>query len=56
MGSTLAKVLLSAGQRVVVFNRTAARAEPLRDEGATAAASLAQALQESSVALISLSD
>lgn len=56
MGSTLAQVLLGADRSVVVYNRTASRAEPLRELGATVASSLAQALDASSVALISLSD
>jgi 3-hydroxyisobutyrate dehydrogenase-like beta-hydroxyacid dehydrogenase len=43
MGSGIAKSLLRAGHRLTVFNRTRARAEALRADGATVAASVAEA-------------
>src|SRR5262249_51637249 len=43
MGLPIARNLLKAGHEVVVFNRTAARAEELRGEGARVAASVAEA-------------
>jgi 3-hydroxyisobutyrate dehydrogenase-like beta-hydroxyacid dehydrogenase len=42
MGSGIAKTLLRAGHRVTVYNRTRARAEALRADGATVAASAAE--------------
>src|SRR5215472_8913030 len=49
MGSGIAKSLLRAGHRVTVFNRTRARAEALRGDGATVAASIAEACQREAV-------
>jgi 3-hydroxyisobutyrate dehydrogenase-like beta-hydroxyacid dehydrogenase len=43
MGTGLAKSLLHAGHRVTVYNRTPARAEALRGDGATVAATPADA-------------
>src|SRR6201996_6069157 len=43
MGTGMAKSLLRAGHRVTVFNRTQPRAEALRADGATVAASIAEA-------------
>ena len=43
MGQGMARVLLRAGHRVTVWNRTRARAEPLAKEGAAIAASAAEA-------------
>ena len=43
MGSGMAARLLGAGVRVAVWNRSAARAEPLRAEGASVAATPAAA-------------
>src|SRR5262249_11949543 len=43
MGTGMAKSLLRAGHRVTVFNRTRARAEALRADGAMVAATLAEA-------------
>ncbi len=44
MGSELARTALGAGHPTIVWNRTAARAAALVDEGATAAADAAGAL------------
>src|SRR5579863_9707903 len=43
MGTGIAKSLLRAGHRVTVYNRTRERAEALRANGATVAASIAEA-------------
>jgi 3-hydroxyisobutyrate dehydrogenase-like beta-hydroxyacid dehydrogenase len=43
MGTGMAKSLLRAGHRVTVFNRTRARAEALRADGATVATTAAEA-------------
>jgi 3-hydroxyisobutyrate dehydrogenase-like beta-hydroxyacid dehydrogenase len=43
MGTGMAKSLLRAGHRVTVFNRTRSRAEALRSDGATVAATPAEA-------------
>ena len=43
MGLPMARNLLKAGHRVVVYNRTRSRAEPLVNEGAIVAASPAEA-------------
>jgi len=43
MGAGIAKSLLRAGLRVTVYNRTRERAEALRKDGATVAASVADA-------------
>jgi 3-hydroxyisobutyrate dehydrogenase-like beta-hydroxyacid dehydrogenase len=43
MGSGIAKSLLRAGHRLTVYNRTRSRAEALRGDGATVAASVAEA-------------
>jgi 3-hydroxyisobutyrate dehydrogenase-like beta-hydroxyacid dehydrogenase len=43
MGSGIAKTLLRAGHRLTVYNRTRARAEALRADGAIVAASAAEA-------------
>jgi 3-hydroxyisobutyrate dehydrogenase-like beta-hydroxyacid dehydrogenase len=42
MGSGIAKSLLRAGHRVMVFNRTRARAEKLRSDGADVAGAIAE--------------
>ena len=46
MGTGMAKSLLRAGHRVTVFNRTRARAEALQADGATAAATVADACRD----------
>lgn len=56
MGSALARALLRAGRQVVVYNRTPARSEPLREQGASVAANLVEAFAPSTVSLVSLSD
>lgn len=43
MGSGIAKNLLLAGHRLIVYNRTASRTEPLRRQGARVAASVGDA-------------
>lgn len=54
MGSRIARRLLGAGHRVVVWNRTSARAEALREDGAEVAATPAAAA-EAGVVLTMLS-
>jgi 3-hydroxyisobutyrate dehydrogenase-like beta-hydroxyacid dehydrogenase len=56
MGSALARVLLEAGHEVVVWNRSAARADPLRDAGARVAARAAEAAQDASIVIICVTD
>lgn len=45
MGTGIARNLLRAGHRLIVYNRTHSRAEALRADGAAVAASLAEACQ-----------
>jgi 3-hydroxyisobutyrate dehydrogenase-like beta-hydroxyacid dehydrogenase len=56
MGSALAGALLRAGHRVTVWNRSAARAEPLREAGATVAGSLPEAIAASDVTFMCVSN
>ena len=56
MGSALAKGLLRDGHRVTVWNRTAAKAEPLREAGGTVAPDLAAAVGASPVVLVCVDD
>ena len=49
MGTGIAKSLLRAGHRVTAFNRTRARAEALRADGATVAGSVAEACRDEAV-------
>ncbi len=49
MGAGIAKSLLRAGHRVTVYNRTASRAEALRADGATVAASVSEASRSEAV-------
>jgi 3-hydroxyisobutyrate dehydrogenase-like beta-hydroxyacid dehydrogenase len=56
MGRAMARVLLRAGHAVVVWDRTLARAEELVDDGASIAATPADAARGADVALSSLSD
>lgn len=51
MGSALARAQMKAGRSVTVWNRSAAKAAPLVDEGATAAATVSEALKASPVIL-----
>ncbi|WP_031477086.1 NAD(P)-dependent oxidoreductase [Streptomyces bicolor] len=56
MGTALARAWLAAGHPVTVWNRTPARAEPLADEGATVAASAAEAVAASRLVVVCLLD
>ncbi|POX48616.1 dehydrogenase [Streptomyces sp. Ru71] len=56
MGTALARAWLAAGHPVTVWNRTAARAEPLAAEGATVAASAAEAVAASPLVVACLLD
>jgi 3-hydroxyisobutyrate dehydrogenase len=56
MGSPMARRLLAVGYPLTVWNRTASRAEPLRAEGASAAASPAEAVREADVVITMLAD
>ncbi|MBB4715386.1 3-hydroxyisobutyrate dehydrogenase-like beta-hydroxyacid dehydrogenase [Streptomyces luteogriseus] len=56
MGTALARVWLAAGHAVTVWNRTAARAEPLAAEGATVAASAADAVAANRLVIVCLLD
>lgn len=54
MGSAVARALLRCGNRVTVWNRTSAKAEPLGRDGATVAADAASAVAASPVVLVSV--
>jgi len=56
MGSRMAANLVRAGMTVAVYNRTAERARPLAEAGATVAASAADAVREADIAITVLSD
>jgi len=56
MGSAMARNLLRAGHQVIVYNRTRARAEPLRQEGAALAGSPAEAAREAEAVITMLAD
>ncbi|TDC24726.1 NAD(P)-dependent oxidoreductase [Streptomyces sp. 8K308] len=56
MGAAMATTLLTAGHPVTVWNRTAAKAEPLVARGATLAASPTQALAAGELVVLSLVD
>ncbi|MCT7354121.1 NAD(P)-binding domain-containing protein [Streptomyces sp. 15-116A] len=56
MGSALVRAWLAAGHPVTVWNRTPARAEPLAAEGATVAASAADAVAASRLVIACLLD
>ncbi len=56
MGAPIARNLLAAGFPVSVWNRTAARAAPLADDGARLAASAADAAKNADVVLTMLTD
>ncbi len=55
MGSALAATLLSAGHRLTVWNRTAAKTGPLTAQGALPAASPAEAVAASPLVIVCLS-
>ncbi len=54
MGAAIARNLVESGHDLCVFNRTPARAEPLRNAGATVAATPAQAMVADDAALESV--
>ncbi|MEU4966375.1 NAD(P)-binding domain-containing protein [Streptomyces smyrnaeus] len=56
MGGGMAHRLLAAGRTLTVHNRTAAKAAPLAEAGATVAASPAEAAKGHGVVLLSLAD
>src|SRR5688500_1687778 len=56
MGTAMARTLLRDGHRVTVWNRTAARAEPLRADGAAVAPSPAEAGPGAEVVVTILGD
>src|SRR5690606_28672171 len=56
MGSALARALVGAGHRTVVWNRTGSRAEPLVALGAEAAPDPAAAVAGADVVIVSLVD
>jgi 3-hydroxyisobutyrate dehydrogenase-like beta-hydroxyacid dehydrogenase len=56
MGTAMALRLIDSGFRLTVYNRTAAKAEPLREVGARVAPTAAEAVAGAEVVLISLSD
>ena len=56
MGAAIAGNLLSSGHELCVFNRSAARAEPLRKIGARVAASAAQAARSADVVFTMVAD
>jgi 3-hydroxyisobutyrate dehydrogenase-like beta-hydroxyacid dehydrogenase len=56
MGSTLARLLLQAGHPVTVHNRSAGRAEALRDAGAAVAPDAASAVAAARLVVVCVSD
>jgi 3-hydroxyisobutyrate dehydrogenase-like beta-hydroxyacid dehydrogenase len=56
MGSAVANGMLACGHEVIVYNRTAAKAAPLVEKGAIAAASAADAILAADAAIIVLTD
>ncbi len=56
MGAPMARNLVKAGFEVIVYNRTASRAEALREDGCTVAASLAEVGQAASVVITMVPD
>jgi 3-hydroxyisobutyrate dehydrogenase-like beta-hydroxyacid dehydrogenase len=56
MGLPMAGNVLRAGHELTVFNRTLSRCDPLRDDGATVAASAAEAVREAEVLVTMLAD
>lgn len=56
MGTPMARRLLAAGHPLTVWNRTAARAEPLRAEGAQLAGTPAEAVRDADVVVTMLAD
>lgn len=56
MGTPMALRLIDAGHELTVFNRTSAKAEPLREAGAAIASTPAEAARACDVAITMLSD
>ena len=56
MGLPMAGNVLRAGHELTVFNRTASRCDPLRDDGATVATSAAEAVRGAEVLVTMLAD
>ncbi|MET7465980.1 NAD(P)-binding domain-containing protein [Nonomuraea sp. NPDC005501] len=56
MGTALAETLLAAGHRVTVWNRSAAKADPLTAKGATGAATAAEAVASASLVIVCVLD
>lgn len=56
MGTAMATNLLKAGFSLTVYNRTAAKAEPLRQQGATVATTPAEAVREATIVFTMLTD
>jgi len=56
MGTPMARRLVKAGHEVTVWNRTRAKAEPLRSEGAKVADSYAEAVSQAEVVVTMLAD
>jgi 3-hydroxyisobutyrate dehydrogenase-like beta-hydroxyacid dehydrogenase len=56
MGLPMAGNVLRAGHELTVFNRTASRTDPLRDDGATVAATAAEAVRGAEVLVTMLAD
>src|SRR5687768_4528089 len=56
MGAALARTLLGSGQRVTVWNRTAAKAEALARSGAAVAPSAADAVAASPIVIVCIND
>ena len=56
MGSALAESLLSAGFSVIVWNRTTSKSEPLVEQGARKANSVADAAQDADVTIVCVTD
>ena len=56
MGLALAGAVARAGHTVTVWNRTASRAEPLREQGVAVADTVASACSASDVVIVCLAD
>ncbi|MDJ0365947.1 NAD(P)-dependent oxidoreductase [Hymenobacter sp. H14-R3] len=56
MGAAMAANLLKAGFPLTVYNRTAAKAEPLREQGAAVAATPAEAVRDATIVFTMLTD
>src|SRR5262245_57598092 len=56
MGIPMAQNLLKSGQSLVVYNRTAAKAKPLADQGAKVASSMRNVAGQSTIIFSMISD